>query len=93
MEMRLAGAAAVDSGDLFPPPEDQCGGKVRWPAARHEKELVLLGVVMPHELTLELDYLYVGVVQRTDDLWRPVVGDPPKLVPLPKLLAWARAGR
>jgi hypothetical protein len=29
MEMRLAGAAAVDSGDLFPPPEDQSGGEVR----------------------------------------------------------------
>jgi hypothetical protein len=30
MEMRLAGAAAVDSGDLFPP-EDRSDGEVRWP--------------------------------------------------------------
>jgi hypothetical protein len=47
----------------------------------HQKQLILVIVMMPDELASELDQLYQLAIQLACDFWAPVVGETRELVP------------
>ncbi len=63
------------------------------PAPHAEEELILVGVMMPHELSLELGQLHVLSVERAHHGGTPVLADLGELVGQDYLLHVASTGR